>query len=78
MVYGNVYDALIGKIWFLDEAEKLRKRARKHICSMCDASCDTAFAFGQEFFYYAKFLLKEKSKKLSRHWGQRMLNWSTN
>ena len=67
MLYGSVHDAPIDKIWFLDEAEKLRKRARKHICSMCDASRDTAFAFGQEFFYYAKFLLKEKSKKLLHH-----------
>jgi radical SAM protein with 4Fe4S-binding SPASM domain len=64
LIYGNVYDTTIGEIWYSDEAEEIRKRARKYICPTCPASCNISFSFRQEFFYFASFLLKEETKKL--------------
>lgn len=70
LVYGNVHDAPVDKMWYSDEAEEVRKRARKYICPTCPASCNTAFSFSQEFFYFARFLMREKGKELLRkcHW----------
>jgi len=64
LVYGNARDEPPEKIWYSDRAKELRKRAEKYFCPKCTICCDTAFSFRHEFFYYAGFLLKEKSRKL--------------
>jgi len=52
------------KIWYSEKAKELRKRVKKHFCPGCTICCDLAFSFTHEFFYYARFLLKEKTRKL--------------
>lgn len=57
LVYGNVYETTIDKIWYSEKAEKLRKKLRKYICPVCQSSCNTSFSQKYEFFYFAKFLM---------------------
>jgi len=58
LVYGNVHNSAIDKIWYSDETEELRKKAKKHICPVCRMSCNAPFSLRYEFFYFAKFLIK--------------------
>ena len=78
LVYGNVHNAPVDKIWYSDEAEKTRKRAKRLFCPLCTSSCNAPFSFGQEFFYFARFLMKEESKRFLRHLGRGMVNRSIN
>lgn len=64
LVYGNVRDESPDKIWYSVRAKEVRKRAEKYFCPSCTVCCNTAFSFSHEFFYYAGFLLKEKTRKL--------------
>ena len=64
LVYGNIRDEPPEKIWYSEKAKELRKRVKKHFCPGCTICCDLAFSFTHEFFYYARFLLKEKTRKL--------------
>jgi MoaA/NifB/PqqE/SkfB family radical SAM enzyme len=64
LVYGNARDEPPDKIWYSQKAREIRKRVEKYFCPKCTICCDTAFSFTHEFFYYAGFLLKEKSRKL--------------
>jgi len=63
LVYGNVHNSAIDKIWYSKEAEKLRRKAKKHICPRCAMSCNTTFSLSYEFFYFAWVLLKIASRK---------------
>ena len=64
LVLGNVRDESPDKLWYSDRAKEVRKRAEKYLCPGCTVCCNTAFSFSHEFFYYAGFLLKEKTRKL--------------
>jgi len=64
LVYGNALDEPADKIWYSQKARELRKRVEKYFCPKCTICCNTPFSFTHEFFYYAGFLLKEKSRKL--------------
>lgn len=66
LVYGNLREAPPDKLWYSDGAREMRKRVEKYFCPRCIICCDIAFSLSQEFFYYAKSLLKEKSRKLLR------------
>lgn len=65
LVYGNVHNAPIDEIWYSQEAERIRKRAKEYICPACAMSCNTSFSLSCEFFYYAGFLLKAVLRKPS-------------
>ncbi|MCJ7523310.1 MAG: radical SAM protein, partial [Dehalococcoidia bacterium] len=62
--YGSALDKPADVLWYSDYAKEKRKKIRAQFCPDCTIYCDLAFAFSHEFFYYAKFLLKEKSRKL--------------
>lgn len=64
LFYGSALDTPPDKLWYSDRARETRKRIEKLFCPRCTIYCDLAFCFNQEFFYYARFLLKERSKKL--------------
>ena len=66
LIYGSVLDTPPDRLWFSDEARETRKRIERNFCLKCTIHCDMAYCFSQEFFYYAGFLLKEKSKKFFR------------
>lgn len=66
LVYGNARDELPDRIWYSDRADELRKRVEKYFCSRCTICCDTAFSFNHEFFCFAGFLIREKSRQLFR------------
>lgn len=66
LAYGNVHDAPIDKIWYSAKAKMLRERVKRNYCPDCTMACDLSFSLGQEFFYFARFLLKEKGKALLR------------
>ena len=65
-VYGSVLDMPPDKLWYSDGASETRKRIERDFCPKCTIHCDMAYCFSQEFFYYARFLLKEKSRELFR------------
>ena len=64
LVYGSLVDTPPDELWYSDKARELRRRVEKYLCPSCTIYCDLAFCFSQEFFYYAKFLIKEKSRRL--------------
>jgi MoaA/NifB/PqqE/SkfB family radical SAM enzyme len=66
LIYGNVREEPPDKIWYSEKAREIRKRAQKVLCPKCTVCCDMDSSFTEEFFYYASFLLKEKTKKLLR------------
>jgi MoaA/NifB/PqqE/SkfB family radical SAM enzyme len=63
LIYGNVRDSSPEELWFSAKADQLRKLARRSICPHCDASCLAGYAISREFFYFARFLVKEKLLK---------------
>ena len=66
LTYGNVRDESPDEIWYSDRAREIRKKIKKHLCPECGDSSDMAFSLKHEFFYYARFLLKEMAKNLLR------------
>jgi MoaA/NifB/PqqE/SkfB family radical SAM enzyme len=62
--YGSALDKPADVLWYSDHAKEKRKKIRAQFCPDCTIYCDLVFTFSHEFFYYAKFLLKEKSRKL--------------
>lgn len=62
LVYGNVYESSIDKIWYSDKAEEVRKRLIKYICPTCTSKDNAQFSLSHDLFYLAKFLLGEISK----------------
>lgn len=65
-VYGSVLDTPPDRLWFSEKTKETRKRIERDFCPSCTIHCDMAYCFSQEFFYYARFLLKEKSRELFR------------
>jgi hypothetical protein len=66
MAYDNVHDTPIHKIWYSAKAKMMRERVKSNCCPNCTQACDISFSLGQEFFYFARFLMKEEGKKLLR------------
>ena len=64
LVYGSVLETAPDELWYSHEARELRRRMKREFCPRCTISCDLAFCFSHEFFYYARFLLREKAKRL--------------
>jgi MoaA/NifB/PqqE/SkfB family radical SAM enzyme len=64
--YGNLRDGTVDKIWYSQRAETIRKHMRKHVCPSCATSCNMPFSLSYEFFYFARFLVREESKRLLR------------
>jgi len=64
LIYGSVLDKPADELWYSDNAKRIRKEAGKYFCPGCAICCDLAFAFRLEFFYYVRFLLKEKVREL--------------
>ncbi len=69
LVYGNVHNTAIDKIWYSEKAERLRKKAKKYICPACPSSCNTTFSLKYEFFYFAKFLMMRALRRFFRSLG---------
>jgi len=63
LVYGNVHNSAIDKIWYSQEVKRLRKKAKKYICPRCATSCNTTFSLRYEFFYFTWLLLKIALRK---------------
>jgi len=70
MILGNIHDAPADEIWYSDEAKRIRERVKENYCPNCVNSCDIPFSLGEEFFYFARFLMKEEFKKLLRRFQQ--------
>ncbi len=62
--YGNARDELPDKIWYSERAKEIRGRLEKDFCPKCTICCNTALSLQEEFFYAARFLLKEKTRQL--------------
>lgn len=58
LIYGNVRKTSVDRIWYSDKTNKIRKQAKKYFCPTCSKSCNIFLSLNFEFFYYAKFLLK--------------------
>jgi len=69
--YGNALDEPADKIWYSERAKETRRRLKKYACPRCDISCNIFFSLREEFFYTARFLLKQKVKSyLASEWGE--------
>jgi len=73
-IYGSALDTPAERLWFSDDGKRLRKKIESSHCPACTIHCDLAFCFSHEFFYYSRFLLKEKGRRLLR----KLLNGARN
>lgn len=64
LVYGSALETPVNQLWCSPQADEVRRRAERAFCPKCTMCCDTAFVFAHEFFYYARFFLKEKGRQL--------------
>ena len=64
LFYGNALDEPLDKIWYSDKAKEVRKTVRQDCCPRCIDCSDMAYTLRQEFFYYARFIIGEKGKRL--------------
>jgi len=60
IIYGNVYDNNVDRIWFSSEAKRVRKRMKKEVCPTCNNMCQIEFTLEEEFFTYATYYFKKK------------------
>jgi MoaA/NifB/PqqE/SkfB family radical SAM enzyme len=58
IMFGNVYDKTIDKIWFGPKADAVRKRMRREVCPNCSAYCAVEFSLQKEFVKYFAFYLR--------------------
>jgi len=66
LVYGSALDTPPDELWYSEAARETRRRAKREFCPTCTICCDMAFCFSHEFFYFARFLAKERGRKLLR------------
>lgn len=64
LAFGSALDTPPDELWYSGAARELRERVAKIYCPSCTICCDLAFCFRHEFFYYFRFLLRERTKKL--------------
>jgi sulfatase maturation enzyme AslB (radical SAM superfamily) len=74
LVYGSALQEDPDALWFGPEAQRLRRLAEREYCPRCTISCDSAFTFSHEFFYYARFLAEESGRRLLGAAGGRREN----
>jgi len=60
IVFGNVYDEPVDRIWYGQKAEEIRQRMRKEVCPTCSSYCGVEFSLQKEFFKYLRFYLKRR------------------
>jgi len=60
--YGSIRQTPPHVLWYSEERELLKNRLKKQVCPSCPYTCDAASSLSREFFHYASFWLKEKSK----------------
>jgi len=73
-IYGSALDTPAERLWFSDDGKRMRRKIESSHCPACTIHCDLAFCFSHEFFYYSRFLLKEKGRRLLR----KLLNGARN
>ncbi len=64
IIYGNVYDEPVEKIWFGKRAKEVRERMKREVCPKCSSYCGVEFSLQKEFFTYLKFYLKRQFLKI--------------
>ena len=60
IIYGNVYEQEIDRIWYSKQAEKIRHDLRSSLCLRCESPCEVALSLGEEVFYFARHLLRKQ------------------
>lgn len=64
-IYGNIKKDEPDTIWFSDKAKRIRQHIKNNFCWKCTVNCNVGYSLSKEFFYYAKYLFKEKTNKLA-------------
>lgn len=64
IVYGNVYDQNVDKIWFGTHAKEIRERMKREVCPTCSNMCQVEYSLQAEFFTYTKHYLKHRLSSL--------------
>jgi len=59
ILFGNVREGDVDRIWFGPEARAVRKRMKKEVCPTCDFYCGAEYSLKKEFFTYCGFYLGE-------------------
>lgn len=63
IVFGNVHEEPVGKIWFGQRAKMVRNKMKKETCPTCSFYCGVEFSLQKEFFAYLGFFLKKSLSK---------------
>ncbi len=67
ILFGNVHEDAIDRIWFSQKADAIRKRVRREVCPGCSAYCAVEFSLQKEFLRYFVFYLRRLlSRKTDR------------
>jgi MoaA/NifB/PqqE/SkfB family radical SAM enzyme len=66
IVFGNVHDEAVDRIWYSQKADAVRKRMKREVCPNCPAYCAVEFSLQKEFaVYFAFYLRRLLSKNLN-------------
>jgi MoaA/NifB/PqqE/SkfB family radical SAM enzyme len=58
IMFGNVYDQAVDRIWYSEKADAVRKRMKSEVCPSCPAYCAVEFSAQKEFLRYLMFYLR--------------------
>jgi MoaA/NifB/PqqE/SkfB family radical SAM enzyme len=69
IIFGNVYEERVDKIWYSPKADAVRRRMKKEVCPNCSAYCAVEFSLQKEFARYFAFYLRRLLSRNSRSLG---------
>lgn len=58
ILFGNIYEKSIDKIWYSEKSKEIRKKMRKDVCPTCSFYCGAEYALNKEFFTYFGYYIK--------------------
>ena len=69
LAFGSALETPPDELWYSGAARETRRRAKREFCPTCTVCCDMAFCFSHEFFYFARFLAKDRAGRLLARMG---------
>jgi MoaA/NifB/PqqE/SkfB family radical SAM enzyme len=58
IMFGNVHEEAVEKIWYGQKADAVRKRMKAEVCPTCPAYCAVEFSLQKEFLKYFAFYVR--------------------
>lgn len=67
ILFGNVFEQSVDKIWFSQRSKNIRKKMRKEACPTCTFYCGAEYSLKKEFFTYFSYYLKTTLRSILKN-----------